>query len=128
MGFSFKPKYNRLLCLEYILLKTTDRFIEKYDISKKKEKRTVCEYKCPMKLLYKNVKHYHDDNGDIIIDKKNNMFNRLVINNKRSPAFNVMIKSCKSLDQYVKERNWYVGKDVINIYDVNDNKYDVSIN
>ena len=49
--------------------------------------KNICSIKCPIKLLYKNVKHYHDRN-DIIIHKNNNMFNKLIINNKRYFKYN----------------------------------------
>lgn len=133
IGFKFKPKYNRLLCLEYILLKNRRLygFIEKYNIDKKKKSSWMAEcsrtHLCPMNLLFKDVKHYHDVRH-IIIDKNNNMFNNLIINNKESESFRRMFKTCKSLDQYVKERNWFVAaNNSISPYDANDKTYDVSI-
>lgn len=132
IGFTFKPKYNRLLCFEYLFF-WNYLFLLKENINKKKKGWVTCSktQRCPMKLLYKNIKHYHQYNQsnteNIIIDNNNKLFTKLIVNNNYDTSFLRMIRTCKSLDQYVHERNWFVTNEfVINPFDPNDNKYDVT--
>lgn len=64
-GFFFKPKYDRLLYLEFLYLKFShdhiiktsfdeDTYVKLYHTNK-----LNCGVNCPVKLLYRNVRHYH---------------------------------------------------------------------
>jgi len=64
-GFRFKPKHNKLLFLEFMLLKEmesgspiTIAFNFKPYIYKRKI-GNGCSKKCPIRLLYRDVMHYH---------------------------------------------------------------------
>ncbi len=61
-GFHFRPKYNKLLYLEYLFMKFAHVHILKTDFNEKeydKHKGQNCGVNCPIKLLFRDVRHYH---------------------------------------------------------------------
>lgn len=113
-GFHFKPKYRKMFYLEYIILK---KFRARVGINKNKNSKfdpTECNPDCVVKLLFRNVKHYHVsgyyeynklfiDNDDGIID---GLVPHLRVGYKGDTLkFMWMVsKDCPTLDHYVKLR------------------------
>lgn len=61
-GFTFKPKYNKLLYLEYIYFKFAHIHILKTNFDEKifnKLNGKGCGINCPIKLLFNDTRHYH---------------------------------------------------------------------
>ncbi|MCJ7636688.1 MAG: hypothetical protein MUO21_04295 [Nitrososphaeraceae archaeon] len=61
-GFHFKPKYNKLLYLEYLYMHFSHVHILKTNFDEKifnSLKGIKCGVNCPIKLLFRNVRHYH---------------------------------------------------------------------
>jgi hypothetical protein len=111
-GFMFKPKYNKLFYLEYVLLK---KYRAKVGINKDKSKKfnpDGCHSDCIVKLLFRNVKHFHVRDYDynrIFIDNSSGIINGLVPCLRvgyagDSSKFRSELWKCKSLDDYVNLR------------------------
>jgi len=135
-GFYFKPKYNKLICLEYLLhknktrhtlkitkLNNIDHFDEEIydDVS--------CNDKCPVKLLYRNIIHTHKTKRTehyICINKNCNILNNLFQPTNLNSIS--VIENCTNLDQYAKIRNKLAQKcqkSEISIYNTENQKYDI---
>jgi len=111
-GFFFKPKYNRLFYLEYVMLKKYRARIGINHDKTRKFEPDNCHPDCIVKLLFRNVKHYHvhgDYCNNIFIDNDSGIINGLVpclrVGYKGdSSKFKRSMWKCKTLDDYVKLR------------------------
>lgn len=151
-GFWFRPKYNKLLCLEYLLLKQKNNtyfkyilktnFDERYmnkntGMNKNGHKNLPCGMSCPIKLLYRNVRHYHTYSNErelgyvkyfITVENNNGIFKNIM----PELTYNSVLQQeklleklvdCNSVDKYAKIRN-KLTKHKIDIFDKN-SKYDI---
>lgn len=135
-GFYFKPKYNKIFYLEYVLFK---KYRAKIGININKERKFnphYCYQDCIIKLLFRNVKHYHE-HGDyynsILIDHDDRQIINGLIPHLRIgftevdgdfSKFRNLVYKCKTLDDYVKLREKFT-KDK-SIFKVDPNmKYDI---
>jgi hypothetical protein len=140
-GFYFRPKYNRLLCLEYLFLRFRNIHVLKTNFDEKKYNQLgkECGSNCVVKLFYRNVRHYHDsaytshmNANDIrytIVENKDGAFNRVLPllmsaqSDKRSELYNALF-CCQSIDEYAKIRNKFTNIP-INVYNINTDDYDM---
>lgn len=145
-GFHFKPKYNKLVCLEYLLNKNLNQ--QSFGVIKKdgnyntnaNSRVNACSrhIRCPVRLLYRHIHHYHERkviDGKpyhfICISNNNKSFDKLLQCPPTSPKYkNTLeeIKSCKSLDEYAVKRNKLAkihGKPFVHIYNIDHLKYDI---
>lgn len=112
-GFYFKPKYNKIFYLEYVLFK---KYRVMVGINKNKGRKFnpySCHEDCIIKLLFRNVKHYHeygDYYNSILIDHDdrqiiNDLLPHLKIgSNVTNGKFRSLAYRCKTLDNYIKLR------------------------
>lgn len=134
-GFLFKPKFNKLIYLEYLFFKKTPCQIQKtYDKDTHKFKRR-CRGNCPVQLLFRNVRHAHRCEYDetsgryvnyIVIEPNNKMFDKLLLNGDEESY--KLIEKCDTLDKYAKIRNNLAvqnNKEPISIFNSKNLKYDI---
>lgn len=128
--FSFKPKYNKLLFLEYLILKYTPLIIKvdkNYQYVKSKNHQ-ICPEICPIKLLYPYLRHYHTTYDNYCRDIGYGGTKLIVINDKNGELayFNPRMKNpngllmmigepeisnCENTTEYAKIRNNLVPPD-----------------
>jgi len=146
-GFHFKPKYHKMLYLEYIILK----FSHTHIIEPKKRKwfsgRTseACGVNCPIKLLFRNVRHHHSSTYDLDEDTCCSYKKYLRVENTdgtfdcilsqllsskpevRQDLEKAVKWNCKNIDDYAKIRNQFVKHKSrrIKVRDTSGYKYDV---
>jgi len=122
-GFFFKPKYNKLLCLEYLWRKLYNLQIKKTN----NLKHSCISAQCLLKLFYRNINHYHHhDNGYIYIHQNNNILDKLFF--PSDLATKQLILKCINLDAYAAIRNKLAEDNnapKINIYNTKNLKYDM---
>lgn len=88
-GFLFKPKYNRLLYLEYMLLKSKIVLNTDFDQNSRfTDKLEPCLDNCPLKIFYRNVKHYHTFYKNLGTSEFNNRFNNKFNNRFNKISYN----------------------------------------
>ena len=150
-NFYFKPKYNKLLFLEYILLKFShEHFLKTLTINHKHMNTVPCGINCPIKLLFRNVRHIHesitkfDENENlylikcIYVDNTNGMFNKIlpqlikeedVVEDRKTEdrqTLKYFIQECSNIEDYMKNRNTFTTRS--SAIDVNDTslcRYDI---
>jgi len=134
-NFGFKPKYNKLLFLEYLVLKYTPLLIKaslhRYDKSKD---HLPCPEVCPIRLLYRHLNHRHtevDGFHTIIVEDLQGELDQLNprILTPKGLLFmmgNSEIMSCQDTTQYAQIRNNFV-KSAEHQIDVRnpDNRYNI---
>jgi len=141
-GFFFKPKFNKGLYLEYIMLRFNGYHALKTNFNentyfKLKEKQRQfeknrspdeasyydplppfnCGVNCPVKLLFRDVRHYHyvwhDINGQyydykvIIVENIDGMFDKIIPQLEKCDhdrGMNRICFKCKNTDEWVKFR------------------------
>lgn len=141
-GFFFKPRYNKLVCLEYLLFKKIpfsnrmciikcDNIDKKKKILHEERKLVACNLDCSFGLLFRNIRHIHayDWNTgkyNIYIYSTNHVFDKLLQNPNEETM--ELIKKMKNLDEYAQKRNDFAkahGVPEISIYNKKNLKYEI---
>ena len=134
-GFFFKPRYNKLLYLEYLFLHFRMIHVLHTNFDEGmylKYGKTECGPSCSVKLLFRNTRHYHicqDDVNFTVVENNDKTFNRVLPllmssdENKRKDLRRAAW-NCKGLDEYAKIRNKFTNIP-INVYNNSMYKYDI---
>jgi hypothetical protein len=137
-GFFFKPKYNKLICLEYLLRYHLRSPGGSQPIRKTNSLKHEClNNNCPLKVLFRNINHCHkmeESPGPdryrtfIYIHTNNNMLDKLFY--PSIPAVAKSILECTNLDEYAAIRNklvteYCLPQKIINVHNTKYLKYDI---
>jgi len=167
-GFKFKPKYHKLMYVEWLFIKFSDVHVIKTNFNEDvfykllennkqkgcgqcdmseyglcKHDKLGCGVNCPIKLLYRNVRHYHtihyidkrSDYGDYsqrikctVVDNKDYTFSDILpqLSNENVDRTNLgkAMRDCKDMDDYVKIRNKFTRRP-LNVNYTTNYKYDI---
>ena len=134
-GFYFKPRYNKMLFLEYLFLhfRTVHVLSTNFDENMHlKYGNKECGPNCTIKLLFRNTRHYHISKGDTnftFVENNDKQFNRVLpllmsSDHKKREELRLASWRCNGLDEYTKIRNKYANIP-INVYDNSKYKYDI---
>ena len=141
-GYYFKPKYNKLLYVEYLYLCFTSyhkhTITTDFDEDHYYKGSLGCGVNCPIKLLYRDIRHYHLTNNKeqyhsyakktTVVDDKYGIFSKLLPQLKNRgidrESLQSAIYKCKDIDSYARIRNKFA-EHKININDTRHCKYDI---
>lgn len=135
-GFYFKPKYNKLLYLEYLYLHFSMIHVLRTDFDEKiyyKLGNKECGNNCAIKLFFRNRRHYHScENGEVgytTVENNDRVFNRILpqlmsSDYKKREELRKAIWKCKDIGDYAKIRNNFANIP-FNVYNNSMYKYDI---